>query len=187
MNRGDESRPKDSIGDSARDLNTVDGQEAALRLSRANLDALIKNAKPPPSPTTTHNPTTHSYIYMRVQPFIAPFPLTTQSLPDNTETPTDRDDTSHLQFLLHLLDPSHKLVHSTVTQALPASWISIWDQYDWVEDLVAESLRVGVEVLGQEYIVARMGWNQHSVDAPTATAPPAASATPVPTAPTDAI
>ena len=41
---------------------------------------------------------------------------------------------------------------------MPASWLAIWDEYDWVEDLVAESLRVGVEVIGQEYVVARMGW-----------------------------
>ena len=29
-----------------------------------------------------------------------------------------------------------------------------------MEDLVAESLRVGVEVLGQEYVVSRMGWGK---------------------------
>ena len=36
--------------------------------------------------------------------------------------------------------------------------MDLWDDYDWVEDLVAEALRVGVEVVGQEYIVTRMGW-----------------------------
>lgn len=35
----------------------------------------------------------------------------------------------------------------------------MWDEYDWVEDLVVESLRVGVEVIGQEYVVSRMGWD----------------------------
>jgi hypothetical protein len=34
----------------------------------------------------------------------------------------------------------------------------MWDEYEWVEDLIAEALRVGVEVIGQEYVVARMGW-----------------------------
>ena len=63
-----------------------------------------------------------------------------------------------LQFLLYLSDPSHKLIHTTLTQSVPGKWLDIWDQYDWVEDLVAEALRVGVEVLGQEYVVARMGW-----------------------------
>lgn len=50
------------------------------------------------------------------------------------------------------------MTHTSVTQAVPASWLPIWDEYEWVEDLVAESLRVGVEVIGQEYVVARMGW-----------------------------
>ena len=46
----------------------------------------------------------------------------------------------------------------TVTQAIPEHWLKVWDQYDWVEDTVAETLRVGVEVIGQEYVVGRMGW-----------------------------
>lgn len=41
---------------------------------------------------------------------------------------------------------------------VPEKWLGLWDEYDWVEDLVAEVLRVGVEVVGQEYLVARMGW-----------------------------
>lgn len=46
----------------------------------------------------------------------------------------------------------------TVTQAVPAHWLNVWDQHDWVEDRVAEVLQLGVEVIGQEYIVGRMGW-----------------------------
>jgi hypothetical protein len=34
----------------------------------------------------------------------------------------------------------------------------MWEKYEWVEDLMAEALRVGVEVIGQEYVVKRMGW-----------------------------
>ena len=49
-------------------------------------------------------------------------------------------------------------MHTTITQAVPGPWLDVWDEFDWVEDLVAEALRVGVEVVGQEYIVARMGW-----------------------------
>lgn len=45
-----------------------------------------------------------------------------------------------------------------MTQAVPSEWLDIWDEYDWVEDLIADALRVGFEVLGQEYVVARMGW-----------------------------
>lgn len=51
-------------------------------------------------------------------------------------------------------------MRTTVTQAIPAGWLEIWDRYDWVEDLVAESLRVAVEVLGQDYLASRMGWEK---------------------------
>lgn len=34
----------------------------------------------------------------------------------------------------------------------------MWDKHDWVEDGLAETLRLGVEMLGQEYVVERMGW-----------------------------
>ena len=51
-------------------------------------------------------------------------------------------------------------MRTTVTQAVPAGWLEVWDQYDWVEDLVAESLRIAVEVLGQDYLASRMGWGK---------------------------
>lgn len=65
-----------------------------------------------------------------------------------------------MQFLLYLSDPSHQVLHSTVTQAVPGKWLDLWDEYEWVEDLVIEAIRVGVEVIGQEYIVSRMGWDK---------------------------
>ena len=78
-----------------------------------------------------------------------------------SDTPAEPASTqSNLQFILHLSDPWHQLVHTTITQAVPGDWLEIWDDYDWVEDLVVEALRVGVEVVGQEYIVARMGWGK---------------------------
>lgn len=65
---------------------------------------------------------------------------------------------SYLQFILHLSDPNHNLVHTTVSQAVPLEWLEFWDQYDWVEESVAGTLKVAIELLGQDYIVARMGW-----------------------------
>jgi len=41
----------------------------------------------------------------------------------------------------------------------------MWEKYEWVEDLVAEALRVGVEVIGQEYVVKRMGWGSSETKA----------------------
>ncbi|KAJ8518702.1 hypothetical protein ONZ45_g4224 [Pleurotus djamor] len=159
VNRGNESRPKSS-GEDARDLNAVDGYDAALKLAQANLDELIKaNADKPTESkaTATQAPVSYSHIYLRVQPFTSTLATLPPTNPDagaasSTEAP------SQLQFMLHLCDPGHQLVHTTVTQVIPGHWLDLWDQYDWVEDIVAEALRVGIEVVGQDYLVTRMGW-----------------------------
>ncbi|KIK98505.1 hypothetical protein PAXRUDRAFT_674417 [Paxillus rubicundulus Ve08.2h10] len=154
VNRGEESRLKDSA-DSARDLNTVDGYEAAFKLAQASLDDLVKNdTNAPPKESSAENPVTYSSVYLRIQPFTRPY-----ALPELVDGPSDSEG-SYLQFILHLSDPGHKLSHTTVTQAIPSKWLQLWDQYDWVEDLVAESLRVAIEVLGQDYLASRMGWDK---------------------------
>ncbi|KAI0735430.1 maintenance of telomere capping protein 1 [Earliella scabrosa] len=160
VNRGDESRPKDAE-DGKRDLNAVDGYDAALKLAQANLEELMKrNVKPEQAPaSSTQNPTTYSYVYLRVQPYTTTFAL--PQLPASADAaPQVPASQSSLQFLLCLSDPHHNLIHSTVTQAIPAKWLELWDDYDWVEDLVVESIRLGAEVVGQEYIGSRMGWDK---------------------------
>ncbi|KAI0786052.1 maintenance of telomere capping protein 1 [Abortiporus biennis] len=157
VNRGDESRPKDGSSE-IRDLNPVEGLEAAIKLAQANIEDMTKRkVQPPPdAPSNTQNPTTKSYVYLRLQPFTTPLPV-----PDTPTTPGDASAQSNfnLQFLLYLSDPSHQITHTTITQAIPGKWLGIWDEYDWVEDLVVEAVRLGAEVIGQEYIVSRMGWD----------------------------
>ncbi|KAF9270483.1 hypothetical protein L218DRAFT_889001 [Marasmius fiardii PR-910] len=169
VSRGQPSQPKEEGSNAARDLNTVDGYEAAVKLAQANLDELIK-AKDAEhvQQSSAQSPTTFSYVFLHIQPF-----LTSYIIPAASETASDAQSSApavqskqqHLQFLVYLSDPSHKLVHSTITQAAPGTWLAIWDDYDWVEDLVAESLRVGVEVVAQEYVVSRMGWAKAAIGA----------------------
>lgn len=174
VNRGDESRPKDT-GAEGRNLNTVEGYEAAFKLAQvcpcsgltqthtyiliqADIEELVKNNTKPtsPKPSSTQTPTTYSHVYLRIQPF---FITRTHPVSSSTQPTTETSATAqHLQFLIYLSDPVHQLTHTTISQAVPGKWLDIWDEYEWVEDLVAEALRVGVEVVGQEYVVARMGW-----------------------------
>jgi hypothetical protein len=104
-----------------------------------------------PKSSTITSPTTYSHVYLRIQPF-----FTTYHIPASGDILASV--AQQLAFLLYLFDPEHQLVQVTTTQSVPSQWISIWDQYDWVEDLVAEALRVGFEAIGQEYVVSRMGW-----------------------------
>jgi hypothetical protein len=95
-------------------------------------------------------------VYLRIQPYTSPSPF-----PSSSTSPPS----SQLQFLLHLSDPAHSLECSTTTQSVPSQWLELWDDKgngDWVEDSLAEALRVGVEILGQEYLVKRMGWGKQN-------------------------
>ncbi|KAG6837031.1 hypothetical protein H0H93_015894 [Arthromyces matolae] len=159
VNRGDQSRPKP--GSAERNFNPVEGYDAASKLAKADIEELIKNKGKDPAPTENQTTTTYSHVYLRVQPFYNSTTTTTASdqTPDAPELKVH-----HLQFLLYLVDPEHQLTHTTITQAVPAKWLEIWGEFDWVEDLVAEALRVGVEVIGQEYLVARMGWGERKTD-----------------------
>ncbi|KAG6866817.1 hypothetical protein C0991_008753 [Blastosporella zonata] len=156
VNRGDESRPK-ATG-TERNFNTVEGYDAAYKLAQADIEELIKNNKKAvqPGPSTTHTQTTYSHVYLRVQPYYSTYDSSNATTVPDAPTISQ---THHLQFLLYLSDPEHQLTHLTITQAVPGKWLDIWDEFEWVEDLVAEALRVGVEVVGQEYLVARMGWS----------------------------
>ena len=138
--------------------------------AQANLEELLRrNAKPEEKPAAAggaqiQNPTTYSYVYLRVQPFTTAHAL--PHLPGAEAPPAPAEQTA-LQFLICLSDPHHKLVHSTVTQAVPAKWLELWDEYDWVEDLVVEAIRIGTEVIGQEYIGSRMGWDKKGSESQT--------------------
>lgn len=114
------------------------------------MEEVIKaNVPPEPEgPSSVQNPTTTSYVYLCLQAFTS-----TSIIPGPEPT-----ESTHLQFILHLSDPVHSLSYTTVTQAIPEHWLKVWDEYDWVEDTVAETLRFGIEVVGQEYVVGRMGW-----------------------------
>ena len=170
VNRGNESRPKDGASE-RRDLNVVDGYDEALKISQVcsiilgcreclipdfsqvNIEDVIKrNIKATETVKNPNIPTTHSNVYLRIQPYSSAYSQP-PSLPEASSGVQQQ-----LQFLIYFFDPVHKLVHTTVTQTVPIKWLPLWDEYDWVEDLIADTLRVGVEVIGQEYVVARMGW-----------------------------
>jgi hypothetical protein len=156
VNRGDESKPKAAGPDAPREINAVEGLDAAIKLSLANIAESKKRNVQAADTTTessTETPVTYSYIYLRVQPFKTSYPIPISA----ADGPKSRTE-STLRFLLYLSDPGHELVHSTITQSIPENWLMLWDKYDWVEDSVVDAIRQGIEVLGQDYIARRMGW-----------------------------
>jgi hypothetical protein len=124
--------------------------------------------------TTTSNPTTYSTVYLRIQPYLTSIPPLSTSGPSDppSSDPPAVPQSTHLQFILHLTSPSHALTHTTTTQAVPLRWVDAFQAEDadgqggqvnsWVEDVLVDVLRVGIEVIGQEYVGERMGWGKRA-------------------------
>lgn len=149
---------------------------------QANIDEMVKNntqKAPTRNSTLATNPTTYSTVYLRVQPYLTSIPsapISTSDEPGSSKSPASHAPT-HLQFLLHLTSPSHSLTHTTTTQAVPSRWIDAFQEEEdagngeevnsWVEDVLVDVLRVGIEVIGQEYVGERMGWGNRANKAPS--------------------
>ncbi|GAA5954561.1 hypothetical protein JCM8115_004625 [Rhodotorula mucilaginosa] len=146
--------------DDARDLNVIDGLAEGWKLAESRLEDLInKTYKAPVAPSEAAEgitvPVTTCPVYMRLQPCLAPLPsLPASCLPTSTPDPKALKS---LFFLVLLRDPTHKLVHSSLSQSMPASWLEIpFEENEWVEDEMVEIIRRSVEIIGQEYITHRM-------------------------------
>jgi hypothetical protein len=86
-------------------------------------------------------------LYLRIQPFAS----TLASKEGSGDAPRVA------QFLIMMSEPTNSLTHYAVTQTFPHQWLDVWDTNEWVEDLIVDSIRLGVQVVGQTYLIARMG------------------------------
>lgn len=100
-------------------------------------------------------PITVSPVFLRIQPVLAPLPFAEPSVISAPSSPQDPEsipipNTPHLFFMILLSDPSHRLRSSTVTQAVPGSWLEVkYEEGEWVEDHLVDVLGKGIEVVGQ--------------------------------------
>lgn len=136
---------------------------------QSKLEHLIKTTyKVPEAPAGQEAgmtvPVTNCPVYMRLQPVLAPLPsLPSSCLPTSTPDPTALKS---LFFLVLLRDPTHHLVHSSLSQSMPASWLEIpFEENEWVEDAMVEIIRRSVEIIGQEYISVRASHARFSMKA----------------------
>lgn len=177
LNKGaEEKRAPGADGDEERDLAWVEGLEAGWKLAevscarkgsrlvgpvltvpplfssqQANLDQLIKTSYDPatanaaPSDNSITIPVTNCPIFLRIQPCLAPLPF------HPTPAPTGTKEGHALFFLLLLKDPGHSLSHASISQSIPGPWLDIpFEENEWVEDVMVEVIRRGVEIVGQE-------------------------------------
>ncbi|RUP20059.1 hypothetical protein BC936DRAFT_139274 [Jimgerdemannia flammicorona] len=136
-------------GDEERDLNICEGIEEGVKLAKANIDHLIKShqIKPTPeptSPTAAKLPVTTCPVFMSIQPCRA-------MLGGGT------GPGSHFLYVILLSDPTYDLHQTTFSQSMPASWLDVpYEENEWVEDRMVEAIRLGVQIVAQEYVWTRM-------------------------------
>ncbi|KAK0524789.1 hypothetical protein OC835_005815 [Tilletia horrida] len=168
-----------------RDLNAVEGFDAAFKLAEAELDALIK-ARPPPKETVTPAPAaaaaaaaapsseagtsgsgsesapTVGSLTLPITEcplFIRVQPLSAP-LPGFSATGSDQTAKSapskHLFFVVVLRDPLHGLRHQVVSQSVPRSWMDVnFETNAWVEQALVDVLHNALSIVGQDYVHGR--------------------------------
>ncbi|KAE8222833.1 hypothetical protein CF319_g4043 [Tilletia indica] len=174
----------DGLDAQHRDLNAVEGFDAAFKLAEAELAALIKS-RPPPKERTAPTPTPATSESTATQPNTAtdeksdpstdPNALTLPitecplfirvqpvfgPLPGHTAAATATSDadgiSKHLFFVIVLQDPLHGLRHQTVSQAVPWSWMAVpFETNAWVEQALVDVLQGALSIVGQDYVHGR--------------------------------
>ncbi|ODO01649.1 hypothetical protein I350_06473 [Cryptococcus amylolentus CBS 6273] len=145
-----------------RSINPVEGWEAAWDLSKKEVESVKGREKENPEARARLHPdvpVTVVPIFLYLQPVLVPLPFPEPPISSNATTPDKpRTPPKHLQFLLTLEDPEHKLTFTTVTQPTPEDWMEVeYERSEWVEERLVEVIRTGVEVVAQDYVATRMG------------------------------
>ncbi|PLW05248.1 hypothetical protein PCANC_26890 [Puccinia coronata f. sp. avenae] len=206
LNKGDEERPKPSESDEPeRDLQTVEGMMEGYKLALANLEQMIKRIegkkleaeagkREEASETKAEEPglpITHCPVYVRIQPILSRLPVFGQSVGGPSpaldaaaaakKPGITVDMETHLFFLILLRDVKNSIDHATLTQSVPAVWLDIpFEENEWVEDVLVDVIRRGVEIIGQQYVNGRISGRSVRNTATEDVQPPASSPPPPP-------
>ncbi|KAG7528615.1 hypothetical protein FFLO_06038 [Filobasidium floriforme] len=162
---------------SERSINPLEGWEAGWAAVEKDLEGLKMRAgsderKGEPNPDL---PVTTVPIYLHLQPVLVPLPF--------AEPPSSKEkegapsvQPKHLTFIVTLHDDVHGLKQSTVTQYSPADWMDVeYERSDWVEERLVDVIRVGVEIVIQEYVAVRMGLKAKSTAEASEQKPPSST------------
>ncbi|BFZ63387.1 hypothetical protein YB2330_004509 [Saitoella coloradoensis] len=148
--------PTPTTTDSQRNLNIISGLDAAFKAAKSS----VPPSAPEQDADNGNGEGPHiSTIHLALVPT------------SYTPTPAFLGEDKQLAFLIHLHDPTHSLTFTTTSQPLPLSWVNYLEAEaneaeeevakvhpdEWVEDWVEDSVGLGVGVVAERYVMARMG------------------------------
>lgn len=95
-------------------------------------------------------PVTTIPVFLQLQPVLAPLPFPEPPVLQSSDAAAHTPQ-KHLYFIVSLLDPSHDLQFTTVSQPSPGDWLDVeYDKSDWVEERLVEVLKTAVEIVAQD-------------------------------------
>ncbi|CAO1620291.1 unnamed protein product [Parajaminaea phylloscopi] len=164
--------------DEQRNMKAVQGFAEAWQTADASVSALIGAHEPraPKKADDATTPVTYCPVFLRIQACQAPIP----GLPAaNSESGTSHagattagaSDTSSqdcIYFLVLLQDPSHGLSHRSISQSVPASWLTLnFEDNPWIEQSLVDALEGALSVVAQAYVDGRQSGSSRSTAAPS--------------------
>ncbi|PWN41121.1 hypothetical protein IE81DRAFT_324841 [Ceraceosorus guamensis] len=146
-----------------RDFRAVIGwDQAREKAENALAKTIASHSAAPPATSSLTVPITHCPVFVRIQPVFAPlpiFPSTSNASISKAKSVTSKENAEpeeQLWFLLLLQDPGNGCRHTTVSQAVPRSWLDVpFEENAWVEQSLVDVLQNALSVIGQAYVVER--------------------------------
>ncbi|KAF9385641.1 hypothetical protein CPC16_007893 [Podila verticillata] len=168
VRKGDGTHSED-VDPEDRQLNACDGYEQAVKLSKANIEHLVKTHYNPEkqrqeSPEIKNvTSTTLCPVFMAIQPCRAPRP----SIQQQQQHGIIQEKDLYFCYVVMLLDPSHQIQLESYSQSMPAHWLLIpYEENEWVEERMAGCIRLAVAALAEEYVWTRAMASRSLVAAP---------------------
>ncbi|KAI8139382.1 hypothetical protein BJV82DRAFT_627046 [Fennellomyces sp. T-0311] len=128
--------------DQPRNLNICEGMVEGTKLAQANLDHLVKTHYKAPEARTEYTPQLGAVPVINCPVFLAIQPVSMDE---------------QLVYVLLLVDPTHQLNFKTYSQSVPLTWLDVpYEENEWVEDKMVESIRLAVTTVAQDYVWTRM-------------------------------
>ncbi|WFD45113.1 hypothetical protein MPSI1_003790 [Malassezia psittaci] len=152
-------------------LHIAEDRQDAVRTAKAALEPLMQGASstaPKPSNHSLTVPDSICPILLRLQPFYESnlqsqtdiFAAHTAKLTEQEKEASSTfatDDKRSVAFLVWWVDPTYRLSHTTLSQAIPGWWLSIpVEQNAWVEQAMCDALEGAMAIVAQDYVQTRL-------------------------------
>ncbi|KAI8390940.1 maintenance of telomere capping protein 1 [Radiomyces spectabilis] len=164
--RGTSEKSTANEAPNVQELNMCEGLVEGTKLTKANIDHLVKTYYTPPKSGTTFTPQSGAVPVINCPVFMAIQPVKYAMPSWGNDSGEDDEETHQLVYLILLYDPTHQLKFKTLSQTMPLSWLDVpYEENEWIEDKMVETLQMAVRTIAQDYVWTRMTGGHQAMQA----------------------